>query len=356
MGARRASATVRVEPGRPSPSAEETHIRSTLLGALLAAVVLLPGPGLVSAASCNGASHQLSLSRGEVAPGSAGVGSTFRFTVTYRDTGNCAPNYVRVRINGVGTFSMSGNSEDWDGGVRFTRSVRLTSVGGHGYAFLASSGSGNGQKAVQLTDVRPRSVVVEAPQPTPKPTPKPTAVPTPRPTVAPTRAPSPTARPTRRPTASPAASRTQRPRTSRQPSASPSEAAAPLGAGPTQRAGGFRWLPHPRYTPPSGFDLFSLRLDPAIARVGQWGALTSGGLAILLLLSGRRRGDPRERLPIATAAFPVPPPAPAPPSPGATAVADDAPSAPASRREEANMPRWLRPSVQAGRQGRSLDD
>jgi hypothetical protein len=282
------------------------------------------------------------------------VGSTFRFSVTYRDTGNCAPNYVRVRIGGVGTFSMSGGSKDWDGGVRFTRSVRLTSVGSHGYVFLAASGTGNGRKAVQLTDVRPRTVVVEAPNPTPNPTPKPTAVPTPRPTVAPTRVPDPTPKPTRRPTASPGSSQTERPQKSQQPSASPSEAAA-LGPGPTQRPGGFRWLPHPRYSPASGFDPFNLGLDPTLVRVGQWGALTAGGLALLLLLSARRGDDRRERLAVARIGFPAPP-ASSPSSAPAPTFGEEPPSERPQRRDEANMPRWLRPSVQAGRQGRNLDD
>lgn len=356
LGARRPNATVGFEPGRPSPSTEETNIKSLLVGALLAAaVVLLPGPGLVSAASCNGASHEPGLSSGGVVPGSAVAGSTFRFSVTYRDTGNCAPNYVRVRINGVGTFSMSGGSKDWDGGVRFTRAVRLTSVGSHAYVFLASSGSGNGQKSVQLSNVRPRTVVVEAPKPTPTPTPKPTAVPTPRPTVAPTRTPKATAQATRRPTASPDAAQTKRPRASRQPSASPTEAAV-MGPGPTQRPGGFRWLPHPRYTPSSGFDLFNLRLDSTVVRVGQWGALTAGGLALLLLLSARRGDDRRERLAVARTGLPVPAEAPVVSTAVATAAPEDAPEAPLSRRDEANMPRWLRPSVQAGREGRTLDD
>lgn len=347
----------RVRAGEAEPLHEETNIRSILLGALLAAaVVLLPGPGLVSAASCNGASHQPSLSGGTVAPGSAITGSTFRFSVTYRDTGNCAPNYVRVRINGVGTFSMSGGNKDWDGGVRFSRAVRLTSVGGHAYVFLASSGSGNGQKSVQLTDVQPRRVVVEAPQATPKPTPKPTAVPTPRPTVAPTRGPEPTAKPTRRPTASPNASQTKRPRASRQPSASPSEAAEVAGPGPTQRPGGFRWLPRPRYVPPSGFDLFNLGVDPAVVRVGQWGAVTAGGLGLLLLLSARRGDDRREHLVVARTGFPAPDGTKETSPTVATPLPEDAPGAPPSRRDEANMPRWLRPSVQAGREGRSLDD
>jgi hypothetical protein len=126
-----------------------------------------------------------------------------------------------------------------------------------------------------------------------------------------------------------------------------------VGPGPTQRPGGFRWLPHPRYTPPSGIDLLDLRLDSTLVRVGQWGALTAGGLALLLLLSARRGEDRRERLAVARTGFP----APAAASPAVSAAAPaDLPGARPRRRDETNMPRWLRPSVQAGRQGRNLDD
>jgi len=129
-----------------------------------------------------------------------------------------------------------------------------------------------------------------------------------------------------------------------------------VGPGSTQRPGGFRRPPRPRIAPASGFDLFDIELSPTVARLGQWSALTLGGLGLLLLLSARRRGDRREDYAVArSAGFPAPPSAPAPGTDDTASLAPPPGGIPPPRDEE-NMPRWLRPSVRAGRQGRRLVD
>lgn len=79
--------------------------------------------------------------------------------------------------------------------------------------------------------------------------------------------------------------------------------------------------------------------------LGAWATATAGGLAFFLLLAPRRRADEEPALAVAgqgiapTEARHAPPPeAPGPKS-------DEVPP------EEVNMPRWLRPSVQAARHG-----
>lgn len=350
LGTRRASGTVGVAGGYPTATEAVLTVKM-LRAVLVASALFVGGASLVQAASCNGASHQLSLTAGRANPGSGAPGTSFTFSVTYRDTGNCVPNYVRVQVAGVGTFAMTGGGTDYDGGVRFTRSVSITDPGNHAYLFLASSGSGNGQQNIQLTNVQPSRVTVESP-----PTPKPTAKPTPKPTVAPTSVPRPTAtaRPTRRPTPSPAATAVERPRPTRAPSATATPAAI-AGPGSTNRPGGYRHLPLPRPELLDAIDPFGFDLHPTIARLGQWAALTVAGLGALLLLSARRQRDEDPGTAVPTGFLPPHGRTEArergdEPSPNARSLERG------SRRDEANMPRWLRPSVQAGREGRLLDD
>lgn len=317
-------------------------------------MVLVSGPALVEAASCNGASHTPSLSGGHVEPRLAPAGTAFRFTVTYRDNGNCAPNYLRVQVAGVGTFAMSGTGTNYGAGVVFERQVRLTAPGTYTYDFVASSGSGAGTKAVHLTDVRPRSFTVTAPSPTPKPTPRPTAVATPRPTTAPTSPPRATARPTKAPAATPKPTKRPRPASfSPSPGATQSPGAL-VGPRPTDRPGGFRVPGHPR--PAEGgidlFAVFDVDLDPVALRLVEWTAITGGGLLLLFFLASRRRSAMQPALAEAGPSQAASPAAPAPALPSAMTPEP----APTVRRDEENMPRWLRPSVRAGRQGRSLED
>jgi hypothetical protein len=76
--------------------------------------------------------------------------------------------------------------------------------------------------------------------------------------------------------------------------------------------------------------------------IGAWATATAGGLALFLVLAPRRR-KPSE--PIVAEAGPIGGEPPRAPRPAAEAqiLAEQVPP------EEANIPRWLRPSVQAGR-------
>jgi hypothetical protein len=77
--------------------------------------------------------------------------------------------------------------------------------------------------------------------------------------------------------------------------------------------------------------------------IGAWATATAGGLALFLVLAPRRR-KPNE--PVVAEAGVTGPESPArAPRPAAEAqiLAEQVPP------EEANIPRWLRPSVQAGR-------
>ena len=79
--------------------------------------------------------------------------------------------------------------------------------------------------------------------------------------------------------------------------------------------------------------------------LGAWATATAGGLALFLFLAPRRRKEEEPVLAIAGQGMVEalePPPAPAAASPASELVPPD----------EVNMPRWLRPSVQAARQGR----
>jgi len=146
-------------------------------------------PREASAASCSGASHQMTLSSGTVSPGSGTTATSFRFSVVYRDNSACTPSPITVTVDGAGTFSLvlvSGDPTS-PAGATYARSVTLPS-GSHRYRFAATSGSGVGELTATLTSVAPSMVVVVAPTPvpTPTPTPPPTQKPTPRPTPRPT--------------------------------------------------------------------------------------------------------------------------------------------------------------------------
>ena len=263
----------------------------------------------------------------------------FTFSVVYTDNKGCAPNWVRVAIVGAGTFPMSGGAGSYDTGVTFTFATRLP-PGTHSYSFAANTGS----KTTALTSVSPPSVSVTnpatSPPPTPKPTPKPTPVPTPIPTPPPTDVPTEvqTAAPTAAapgagsptygppapsgavvgavaPSGGPVASQAQ----GQAPGASSSEVESPGSISNTDGMGSFPLL------------------------IGAWATAPAGGLALFLVLAPRRR-KPDEPV-VAEAGSPGGEPPQRAPRPAAEAqiLAEQVPP------EEANIPRWLRPSVQAGR-------
>jgi hypothetical protein len=78
--------------------------------------------------------------------------------------------------------------------------------------------------------------------------------------------------------------------------------------------------------------------------MGGWATATAGGLVLFLFMARRRQ--PEEAL--ATAAPEGAPPSDVPP---ASPTSEPVATAELEHPEEANMPRWLRPSVQAARRG-----
>lgn len=312
---------------------------------LAALSVLLPGTSPVQAAPdpCSKQSHTLSLSAGSVSPGSGTTSTGFRFSVTYRDSADCAPTRIVVRINGVGSYPLNGPTSGYVGGAVFSRTLAVGSPGSYGYSFEASSGSGAGARSVTLSGVTPSTFSVSAPPPTPKPTPRPT----PRPTVVPTRVPTPA------PTPTPPASPTPAPTTTSTP-ASPDETSAatttPASASPRSSAtpAGALVSRSPSASPLAGYGEGSAVLPQReVVLFGEWAAIAAAALGLFILLAGRKR-RPEDGSP-AAAGIPFPSAEPAEPSPG---------QAPERRtmENEANMPRWLRPSVQAARQRRYTKD
>jgi len=162
------------------------YSRRTIVVFAVAAIGMLAAvaPRGASAASCNGMSHELSLSNGAAAPGSAPAGSTFTFTVTYQDNDGCDPSQMLVRISGLGSFPMKLVAGDLVSGT-FRAKVDVP-AGSWDFAFDAISGSGAGLRSVTLSDVDPAKIDAVPPQPraTDRPGPKPTAAP--RPTAVPT--------------------------------------------------------------------------------------------------------------------------------------------------------------------------
>ena len=332
-----------IHPTRPRRA--RTIARRLALSFALIATLLVPAAAW-AAGSCPSPASSLSLTAGHAAPATGTTATTFTFSVTYADTKGCAPSWVRVAIVGAGTFLMNGGGSSYDTGVTFTFATLLP-AGTHAYSFAASSGT----KTVGLTSVSPPSVTVTVPATSPPPTPKPTPVPTPKPTPLPT--PVPTAVPTSAPTDIPTAP-TPAPPVGAPGAGSPTYGPpAPSGAvggmgapsggpvasqaqGQAPGASGSEPGTPAAITSSGGMGSFPLL-------IGAWATATAGGLALFLILAPRRR---KAIEPVLAEAGPTggdsPPRAPRPPA-EAQILAEQVPP------EEANIPRWLRPSVQAGR-------
>src|SRR6187399_501258 len=221
-------------------------MKARLLPLIAILAGLLTSAPPVLAASCNGASHTITLTNGAATPGSGTTSTPIAFSVRYADSEGCAPDSVTVTISGVGTRTMSGAGASYATGVVFRATVTLP-AGSHSYTFAASSGN----KSATLSSVSPARVVISAPtpvptlpptprptlKPTPPPPPPPTPAPPPPPTPAPTVPPTPvvTATPVVTPTAtqSPSAvpSNSDGGTPSAGPSVTPTETAAPSGSG-----------------------------------------------------------------------------------------------------------------------------
>ena len=348
-------------------------IRTFLLVATC--VVLLPTATPVRAASCNGASHEVSLSRGVASPSSGTTATSIRFSAVFEDNAGCDPISITVTISGVGTFPLTADGAATSGGTTYERVMTLP-VGLRTYFFSATSGTGKGEVTVQLTSVSPTSITITAPPPppTPVPTPKPpapTPVPTPRPTVAPTPKPpaQPASTPAPTPTPAPAAPETPDPSDDPSPSPSPSGPAA-SDDGPS---GNPSAEPEPSETDGAPVVPGAGPLDPdrgtasGSSPLPDWllpwmlFGLVSGGL--FFVLARRRRSEEEAPTTVTmtgvaaasvSAEAPVPAVTPLPPmrelippvDPNLLREADDDPG---PRPDEENIPRWLRPSVREAR-------
>lgn len=369
------------------------RITPLLAAILLGLLVAVPG---VNASSCTGPSHTPTLSLGGASPGTGTTSTAITFTVRYADDTRCPATAVSVTISGVGTLALSPagtpSGTDWYRGVTFSRTLKLP-LGTHTYSFAATSGSGAGLQSISFTAVSPAAVVITAPAPppTPVPTPLPTPVPTLVPTPLPVRTSAPAPRPpaaatptpavaAATPTTAPSAPATAQPSGSPAATASAAASSSPApvalvpgavasgdgrGVGPVEGPGA---SPAGSPRPPAGW------LGAALAA-------TMAGLAVFFVLA-RRRSSPEHggaamapALVVATEAGPAAAVAaiatreaavdhgrsidhvtPLPPMRDLIPPVDrnllgEPAEAPAPRPEEAGIPRWLRPSVRAARQG-----
>jgi hypothetical protein len=302
--------------------------------AIMATLLAVPATRGASGA-CSAQAHDPVLGAGTASPATGTTATVFTFSVTYADTKGCAPLWVRVDIPGVGTFAMNGAGITYDTGVVFTQAMALP-AGAHAYSFTASSGIGSGQKTTTLTSVSPPSITVIAPTPVPTPQPPPPPPPpTPLPTPLPTPVPTPTETPTETPSESGSPGSTV---------ASPSGAAgAPSGSSGSQGEG---QAPGTSGGPAANSGRLGGRngMGSFVLLLGAWATATLAGLALFLFLAPRRRAPLR--------------PAAAEAGAGELATGSHRPTPTAAtadvtsdlvHSDEAQLPRWLRPSVQAAR-------
>ena len=372
---------------------------------LAVAAAMLAAGSPAMAASCNGNGHEIVLSNGRATPGTGMTSTAVRFSVHYADSAGCAPSQVVVVVPGVGTFALSGSGSDYTTGATFSRAMSLP-AGSHAYSFKATSGSGNGgEKTSALSSVSPSRVSIAAP------TPRPTATPPPPP---PTAQPAPPHRAARATSldGNGGADRQAQPQSQR-PSQQPRQRALTRPAeqvadrkGRSFEAGsatdgwwsaaiqgqtplGVQPGPATLQPPDSVFE-FVPGLPPSLDGLGSLGVLvsfgitTAGGLALFFILLRTRRCDTLAPPPPVTAAIPparataiassvqthaaAPVPAdslegadtqrasPLPPMRELIPPIDydllrDPDERVGPEAHEADIPRWLRPSVRAGRFG-----
>ena len=374
---------------------------------LAVAAAMLAAGSPAMAASCNGNGHEIVLSNGRATPGTGTTSTAVRFSVHYADSAGCAPSQVVVVVPGVGTFALSGSGSNYTTGATFSRAMSLP-AGSHAYSFKATSGSGHGgEKTSALSSVSPSRVSIAAPTPRPTatpPPPPPTAQPAPPATAQPappastaTAAPTAraTAKPTAKPTAKAASNSPDRPNKSPIAKGGHSRAGSAIDgwwAGAIQGRASLGPQPGPAtpQPPDSAFE-FVPELPPSLDGLGSLGVVvsfgitTAGGLALFFILLRTRRGDTLAPPPPVTAAIPparataiassvqTHATAPAPPADSLEGADTQRASPLPPMRElippidydllrdpdervgpeahEADIPRWLRPSVRAGRFG-----
>ncbi len=278
-------------------------------------------PQAAEAASCR-KPHTITLDRGAVSPGSGTVATSFRFTVRYRDSAGCPPTQVSLTVAGVGVYAMTGSGTTYTTGVTFSTTRRLP-AGTWTYFFTASSGTAGGATSATFRAVSPAQVVVRA---APAPTPRPTARPTPKPTAKPAKS-----------TPKPAASGAQAPAPS---PGGPVPGSTGGGPTPSTSAGGAGSVDDgtPRAGGGAAFPLPAVFRGPGSGAIGLWLIATLAGMFLFWLVMRRSRGE-RSLDRAAEGAQ------------GATARAAAGVASADVSPEEAQMPRWRRPSLQQARQG-----
>ncbi|HYM84878.1 MAG TPA: hypothetical protein VEY67_12080, partial [Candidatus Dormibacteraeota bacterium] len=121
-------------------------------------------PALAAVTACGtGSGHVVSLSNGTASPGSALLGTSFAFSVTYTDNRGCAPLAVTVTVAGVGTVELaSSGSTAYRSGVVFGGTM-TPPAGTWLYSFSTTSSGPGGVSSATLTAVAPASILVTAP-------------------------------------------------------------------------------------------------------------------------------------------------------------------------------------------------
>jgi hypothetical protein len=245
---------------------DRRHI-AVLGTALVVLLVLAPGAA-AAVGNCTGNSHTLQLIAGTVSPSTGTTSTSFTFSVTDQDSGDCVPSSITVSISGVGTFPLT--LVGGTAGKRvYARSMTLP-VGSRTYSYAASSGTGAGSKSATFTAVSPAQVVVTAPTPAPTPTPTPKVTPPPTPTPIPTPTTAPTLVATPRPTSTPrpaTAPPSGPPSATSVPGATPS--VGPSGPGPSASASSS--------VPPGSSPVPGSTGDVAAASAGPSAEAVSGG-------------------------------------------------------------------------------
>jgi hypothetical protein len=339
---------------------------------IAAGLALLLPTGLPAlAASCNGASHEVALFDGEATPATVSFGAPITFSVQYSDSAGCVPTAISVTVAGVGSFDLTTAGTSYATGVTYAIALTLP-AGAYPYSFSVTSGSGGGVKTVGLATVNPASVVIHAPPPPPEPAPTATPIPAP----APKPPPPPTPRPATpappvplapvppTPTATPTASASAASAT-----VQPTEV-APTSSEPTSM------LPAPslhdswpRTTiTPGGVASVSAKprdIDLAVpGTVLAYLVSTGTGLAFYVFLLRRRPVARSSMGQLMVAMEPAAAPAsvtaplhvtPLPPMreliPPVVDLLSDAGDTVGTPPDEVGIPRWLRPSLRAGRRG-----
>ncbi|TFH44429.1 MAG: hypothetical protein E4G94_03875, partial [ANME-2 cluster archaeon] len=102
--------------------------------------------------------HKPDLSDDDADPSSGVTPVNFEFTVTYTDIDNDAPNFVKLVIDGEGTFNMTAtDSDDPDAGIGYNYTKQLTTAQEYTYHFEAQD-----NKSLDATPTSDKKVTVNS--------------------------------------------------------------------------------------------------------------------------------------------------------------------------------------------------